>query len=105
MMPVQLYQEWIAFWKNNQLACPIKSWTGFSCPGCGMQRSALAWLEGHWIESWHTHPGVWFGILLLAIVASRNVSPLAWRKTLVVSSFIGYMLVMLIRYLYLVVNQ
>lgn len=105
MLPVQLYQGLVAWMRDHQLACPVKSWTGFSCPGCGMQRSAIAWFEGNWMESWQIHPGVWLGWLLIALIGFRHQFPLRWRKPLIVSSFVGYLLVMIIRYMYLVVNQ
>jgi hypothetical protein len=105
MLPVQLYQECLAWMKNNQLACPIKSWTGFSCPGCGMQRSALAWMEGHWWASWQYHPGVWLGLALILIVTTRSLWPLRWRKYVVVYFFVGYIITMLARYMYLVANH
>ena len=31
--------------------CPFKLLTGFSCPGCGFQRSLHAFLHGHWLEA------------------------------------------------------
>lgn len=33
--------------------CPFKLLTGWSCPGCGIQRCAHALLHGHWTEALH----------------------------------------------------
>ena len=32
--------------------CMFKWLTGYSCPGCGLQRAAHAALHGHWAEAW-----------------------------------------------------
>lgn len=33
--------------------CPFKYFTGFSCPGCGVQRATHAFLHGHVLEAIH----------------------------------------------------
>lgn len=38
------------------LPCPIKSLTGYDCPGCGFQRALLALLKGNFYESVHLYP-------------------------------------------------
>ena len=32
--------------------CMFKLLTGYSCPGCGIQRATHAFLHGHWAEAW-----------------------------------------------------
>ncbi len=36
--------------------CPLYTWTGFLCPGCGGTRAIAALLHGHWAEAWHLNP-------------------------------------------------
>lgn len=42
------------------LSCIIKSFTGISCPGCGMTRSTLALLQLDFAAAWHYHPLVFY---------------------------------------------
>ncbi len=46
--------------------CPFRAITGHSCPGCGLTRSAGAFLRGRWHEALTLHP---LGPLLLVEVA------------------------------------
>lgn len=49
-------------------SCPMVLLTGLPCPGCGLTRAALLFLQGHWKEAWQMHP--FFYILLgLAVLA------------------------------------
>lgn len=47
------------------LSCIIKTFTGVSCPGCGMTRSTLALLQLDFAAAWHYHPLVFY--LIIAI--------------------------------------
>ena len=47
----------------NLLPCPVKSLTGYDCPGCGMQRAVVALFKGNLTESIYQYPA------LLPIVA------------------------------------
>lgn len=40
------------------LTCPIKALTGFDCPGCGMQRSFIALLQGNFAQSVCLYPAL-----------------------------------------------
>lgn len=41
---------------NHLLTCPFKHLTGLDCPGCGIQRSIVALLEGNLITSFKLYP-------------------------------------------------
>ena len=45
--------DWL---RENMLECPNKAMTGYDCPGCGMQRSFIALIEGHLVESFLLYP-------------------------------------------------
>jgi len=45
--------EWL---KNHFLTCPSKHFLHIDCPGCGMQRSIVALLEGNFTESIRLYP-------------------------------------------------
>lgn len=44
--------------ENYLLPCPFKSLTGMDCPGCGLQRSVLALVQGNFSESFHFYPAL-----------------------------------------------
>lgn len=47
----------IAKWlQQHQLTCPLKKYLGITCPGCGMQRSFIALLNGDIKSSFMLHP-------------------------------------------------
>ncbi len=41
------------------ITCPIKWFTGISCPGCGMTRAWLQVLQGHFYRAFYFHPLWW----------------------------------------------
>ena len=43
---------------RHLLPCFFKSTFGVDCPGCGMQRSLIALLKGHLIESLYLYPAI-----------------------------------------------
>jgi len=45
--------EWM---KNHMLTCPSKHFFYFDCPGCGLQRSAVALIEGDLVKSFQLYP-------------------------------------------------
>lgn len=44
-------------------ACPMIFLTGLPCPGCGMTRAAMLFLEGRFLQAWEMHP--FFYVLLV----------------------------------------
>lgn len=52
------------------LTCPSVRWLGISCPGCGMQRSFIAFMEGRWLDSFKLYPALLplMGLLMAVIV-------------------------------------
>ena len=63
----------IAKWLQvNELPCPVKRYLHFDCPGCGMQRSFVALLQGNWMESLKLHP-VTIPLLLFLIYGLLHV--------------------------------
>lgn len=42
--------------KHHLITCPFKSLTGIDCPGCGIQRSILALVQGDFLQSLKLYP-------------------------------------------------
>lgn len=55
--------QWL---QSHLLTCPFKALTGYDCPGCGLQRSVIALLQGDVIKSMELYPGT-IPIILLAL--------------------------------------
>jgi hypothetical protein len=52
------------------LPCPFKAVTGIDCPGCGLQRSFIELLRGHFAESLLFYPAlipILFSLLFLIL--------------------------------------
>lgn len=47
---------YVAFLTITGIGCPIRFFTGISCPGCGMSRAVLFLLSGHFDAAFHMHP-------------------------------------------------
>jgi len=63
--------------------CPFKLLTGFSCPGCGVQRAAHAALHGRWATAWHYNPFLLYSIpWFVSVVLAEWGSQGAWRTKL-----------------------
>ena len=60
------------------LSCPAKRLTGLDCPGCGMQRSAVAALRGDWMESWELYPPL-AAVLLTALLTVGHLI-FRWKR-------------------------
>lgn len=60
------------------LKCSFKSLTGFDCPGCGLQRSFLALLEGDILGCIQYWPGllpliVAIGLTIVSVTTKRSI--------------------------------
>ena len=56
------------------ITCPIKQWTGISCPGCGMTRAWLSVLHGDFFAAFSYHPLFWFPLALLPAPLLRHTA-------------------------------
>lgn len=80
-------------------ACPSKSMTGLDCPGCGMQRSVIALLEGNLWESFTLYPAllpllITFGLLAVYLFKRKPVLAI-WLRNF----YIGTTAIVLINFL------
>jgi hypothetical protein len=55
--------------------CLMRSVLGVRCPGCGLTRSWIDLLHGHWRDSFVQHP---FGAVTLLYVLAQLVRQLLW---------------------------
>lgn len=57
-------------WLFGVPVCPMVLLTGLPCPGCGITRAAVLFLQGRWRQAWQMHP---FFYVLLALLAAAAV--------------------------------
>lgn len=73
------------------IPCPIKWFTGVSCPGCGMTRAWLRVLHFDFHGAWGFHPLFWIvPVAAAAALFLRKRFPAAWKGfvSVVVALFI-----------------
>lgn len=79
------------------LVCSSKQWLGVECPGCGLQRSAIALYQGEFSESLALYPGliplILLGVIsLLSIFRVIEIKPryLLWMSVIVTIIIVGH---------------
>jgi hypothetical protein len=73
------YLEITRWLQNHLLTCPFKKLTGIDCPGCGLQRSVIALLQGDIIKSIQLYPAT-IPILLIALTGIFEKYIIKYRK-------------------------
>lgn len=61
----------ISFFGISIWQCPIRTYLGFPCPGCGLSRATLLLLQGKWEMSLKEHalaPFFLIGIIIITVV-------------------------------------
>ncbi len=58
----------VSWLEAHQLPCMVKKVFNVACPGCGIQRSFIALLKGHVLESLKLYPALIPIILFLTII-------------------------------------
>ncbi|EAQ48891.1 MULTISPECIES: DUF2752 domain-containing protein [Leeuwenhoekiella] len=57
--------------EKYMLPCLTKKYLGFECMGCGLQRSLVALLQGHFSEAFTLYPAI-FPLALLGFMVTLN---------------------------------
>lgn len=60
--------------------CPVKSLTGWDCPGCGAQRCLHALLHGRWSDAWHYNPLLMVMIPVMAVMIVSETFRDRWPR-------------------------
>ena len=97
-----LILEWF---KEHLLTCPSKYFFHIDCPGCGLQRSILALLEGDIIKSLSLYPATIPIIALLTYTAMHLKLDFKMGASIIKWGYIGCTIIILIFYIYKIVNH
>ncbi|MGF1924786.1 MAG: DUF2752 domain-containing protein, partial [Bacteroidia bacterium] len=95
----------LSWLKTHLLTCPIKSYTGIDCPGCGFQRSIVALLEGDVVSSFKLFPATIPFIFLLVFTLVHLKFELRYGAFFIKILYIGISLIIVINYIYKIFNH
>lgn len=86
--------------KHHLLTCPFKASTGLDCPGCGIQRSVLALMQGDIISSFKLYPATIPIISLLIFAVIHLKFDLKNGAFIIKMLYIAIALIIVINYFY-----
>lgn len=78
------------------IRCPVKYWTGISCPGCGMTRAWLSLIMLDVKSAWHYHPLFWMPAVIVIMLICRD----RINKTLFKGIMTAFLILLLGVYVY-----
>lgn len=87
------------------LPCFFKQHFHLDCPGCGLQRSAISLFKGDIQASWEYYPPTLFIVITLLILVLHLKFSWRYGALLIKMSFILSSLVILINYIYKILNH
>ena len=102
-MGIFILGDIIHWLRANQLACPVKQYLHISCPGCGMQRSFIALLEGDAAVSFQYHPATvpLLGFFLFAVL--QLILKFEKGNKIIVYSYLFVAAIIVCNYIYRIV--
>lgn len=65
MAVLTVWHTWVQWLEAHMLTCPSVKYWNMECPGCGMQRSLVALLNGNLFSSFQLYPALLPLIILL----------------------------------------
>ena len=93
--------EWL---KNHLLTCPSKYFFHIDCPGCGLQRSFVALVEGDLVKSLQLYPATIPILFCFIFTAMHLVFKYKYGPEIIKSAFVFTSLVIVISYFYKIVS-
>ncbi len=89
----------------HQLACPIKEYLHIKCPGCGLQSSLIALLQGDILLSWQYHPATIPLLLFVLFVVLQLLFRFKKGNVIIVSGYIFISAIIASNYIYRIITQ
>ena len=91
------FVEWL---KNHLLTCPSKYVFHVDCPGCGLQRSFIALIEGDLVKSFQLYPATIPILFCFTFTALHLKLKFKYGAEIIKGSFIFTALIIVIFYVY-----
>ena len=86
--------------QNHLLLCPFKQTLGIDCPGCGIQRSILALVQGNFIASFKLYPATQPIIALFIFTVIHLKFDFKNGAFFIKMLYLGITLIIVINYIY-----
>jgi hypothetical protein len=94
--------EWL---KHHLLVCPSKHFFHLDCPGCGLQRSIIALLEGDLGKSLSLYPATIPIFVLLIYTALHLKLDFKYGAAIIQWGYISCMAIIMIFYIYKIITH
>lgn len=79
------------------IPCPIKTITGYYCPGCGITRLLFSLIKLDFYQAFRYNPLVFILIILTIIYFILKIFlKMIWKKDLIISQWIYYILIVIL---------
>ena len=91
--------------EKYMIPCMNKQLFGFDCPGCGMQRSLALILKGEFTHAFFMFPAIYTMIAFFGFVALNFLDKKRNYHKIIISLGIINGLIMIISYIYKILNQ
>jgi hypothetical protein len=95
-----MLQKIISWLESNQGTCSFREHTGIDCPGCGLQRSILALLEGDLLESIIQFPALLPLAAMFVFLGIHLVFKLKHGAFILKIFYIGNISIILLNYIF-----
>lgn len=96
----------IVHWlQAHQLVCPVKKYLHMDCPGCGMQRSFIALLQGDIGLSLRLHPVTIPLLLFLLYFLLHLIVKFKNGNRVIVYAYLFVTILIVTNYIYKIVNN
>ena len=99
------YGQFVHWIEANMFACASKKYLHIECPGCGIQRSAVALLKGDLATSLQLYPATIPIICLFIFVAVHIKYKFEWAANVIKYLYAGIAIVIAVFYIYKIVNS
>ncbi len=104
-MSIFILNNIIRWLQASQLACPVKKYLHICCPGCGMQRSFVALLQGNFTLSVQYHAGT-IPILFFFLYATLHlIFKFRHGNKIIVYGYIFVAAIILCNYIYKIITH
>lgn len=87
------------------LTCPSVKYLHMICPGCGMQRSAIALMKGDITRSVHFYPALIPLLILCGFAALHLYAKFSWGGRVIIILQTTVVVIVTVHYIYKILNH
>jgi hypothetical protein len=102
---LSVYFHFLNWLETHMLSCPSKKFLHVECPGCGLQRSAIALLRGDFLNSFLLYPATLPIFFLIGFTLLHLKFKFVSGAAIIKYLYIGISIVILVFYIYKIVNH